>query len=33
VSGVSHGMGVADGVHVPKAEGAVLGVWNLHSPH
>jgi len=31
VSGVGHGMGVVDGVHVPQAEGAVLGVWYPHS--
>jgi len=30
VSGVSHGMGVVDGVHVPKAVGAVFG--GLASP-
>jgi len=33
VSGVGHGMGVVDGVHVPQVEGAVLGVWHPHSPH
>jgi len=25
VSGVCHGIGVVDGVHMPQAEGAVLG--------
>jgi len=31
MSEVGHGMGVVDGVHVPQAEGAVLGVWCPYS--